>query len=186
MSKWTFKLTTTCRFEICNSSSDIDRQRDRDEIVDWTLDKIEEPEFQAGDAKIDLLISTYHRNYEVMLYRDDQNISVWIDWDFAYEIPISADLRSRIGELCQWWRHVPGIKMIYRWDWNDPQLKFNWMLANYWQIENGLYEDFIDWLKESNKYDDYVKQPRQEQERKFNDWLFNNYYKIVEAFTIVS
>ena len=72
--------------------------------------------------------------------------------------------------------------MIYHWDWCDPELTWSWIKANYREVEDYLYEEFIDWLKEDNKYDKYSKLKHSLQEKKFNDWLYDWYYKIVDIF----
>lgn len=73
--------------------------------------------------------------------------------------------------------------MEYRWDWKDPILHFNWMKCNYWDVENELYEEFIEDLNDSDRFDTYCTYNRKNQEDQFGKWLLNNYYKIVSAFS---
>ena len=79
-------------------------------------------------------------------------------------------------------RWVYGVKMIWHWDHADPELEYDWTIANYWTVENTLYEDFIDWLKEDKQYNRYCTMSDMRKEEEFNDWLFDNRYKIVDIF----
>lgn len=38
------------------------------------------------------------------------------------------------------WLGVPGIRMIWYGEWSDPELECNGYVANYWDVENTLYE----------------------------------------------
>ena len=147
------------------------------------LNHIETDDFQSGQTKIELYVYSLIRDYTISLYRDWDAMHVWIDWDFAYEVSLNGwRFGHTVRDLFRNWRWVPGIEMIYRWDRVDPQLFWNWIKANYREVEDYLYEDFIDWLKESNKYTQYSKLKKSLQDKKFNDWLFNHYYRIVEIF----
>ena len=42
------------------------------------------------------------------------------------------------------WRGVPGVRMDWHGEWADPELEYNGMRANYWDVENSMY----DWAKE--------------------------------------
>lgn len=161
----------------CNWHDDIE------DATDWTYKWIESDEFQSWNTKLELRVTTVWRTYDIWLYRDWDAIHVWIDWNFAYEISLSSwGLKSWIRHLFQNWRWVPGIEMIYRWDWNDPLLMWNWIKANYREVEDYLYEDFIDWLRDTKKYDRYKNSKKSSQDKMFNDWLFDHYYRIVEIF----
>ena len=162
---------------VCSSAEDIM------EATKWTMKWIETDEFQSWNTKLELHVDTLWRTYDISLYRDWWCMHVWFDWDFAYEVELNAGwFQECVKQLFHNWRWVPWIKMEYRWDWNDPLLHWNTLTANYREVEDYLYEDFIDWLKESNKYTQYSKLKKSLQDKKFNDWLFNHYYRIVEIF----
>jgi len=162
---------------VCNAQADID------EATAFVMKWIETDEFQSWDTKLELHVDALWRNYDIGLYRDWDYMHVWFDWNFAYELSLSSwGLKTCISQLFRNWRWVPGIYIQYRWDWNDPLLHWSWLVANYREVEDYLYEDFIDWLKESNKYNQYCKLKKSLQDKKFNDWLFDNYYKIVDIF----
>lgn len=162
---------------VCNSQADID------EATGFVMKWIETDEFQSWDTKLELRVNTIRRNYDIGLYRDWNCIHVWFDWNFAYELSLSSwGLKTCISQLFRNWRWVPGIYMQYRWDWSDPLLHWSWLVANYREVEDYLYEDFIDWLKESNKYTQYSKLKKSLQDKRFNDWLFEHYYRIVDIF----
>lgn len=40
----------------------------------------------------------------------------------------------------KWWYGVPGIRMIWHGEWNDPELECDGYVANYWDVENTMYE----------------------------------------------
>lgn len=156
---------------------------DIDEATGFVMKWIETNEFQSWWTKLELRVDTVWRNYDIGLYRDWDYIHVWFDWNFAYELSLSSwGLKNCISQLFHNWRWVPWIYMQYRWDWSDPLLHWNTLAQNYWEVEDYLYEDFIDWLKETNQYDKYVKLKKSLQDKKFDDWLFEHYYKIVEIF----
>lgn len=60
------------------------------------------------------------------------------------------------------WRGVPGVKMIWHGEWADPELEYDGMTVNYYDVEESLYE----YAKELgiNADDDY----------EFNEWLQSN------------
>ena len=162
---------------VCNLQADID------EATAFVMKWIETNEFQSWHTKLELHVDALRRNYDIGLYRDWDYMHVWFDWNFAYELSFSSwGLKTCISQLFRNWRWVPGIYMQYRWDWSDQLLHWNWLVANYREVEDYLYEDFIDWLRENNKYNQYCKLKKSLQDKKFNDWLFENYYKIVDIF----
>lgn len=170
-------ITKRINISVCDAENDINESTNR--VLKW----IETDEFQSWNTKLELHVDTAWRNYDIGLYRDWNCIHVWIDWNFAYEIDLSSWwLKTFISQLFRNWRWVPWIQMEYRWDWNDPLLHWCWITVNYREVEDYLYDDFIDWLKDCNKYNDYVQQRRSWQDKKFNDWLFNHYCRIVEIF----
>lgn len=170
-------VSKNINISVCDCENDIN------EATKWIMKWIETDEFQSWDTKLELRVDTVWRNYDIALYRDCWDIYVWIDWNFVYSIELNAWwLRTFIFQLFKNWRWVPGIQMEYRWDRNDPLLHWCWITANYREVEDYLYDDFIDWLKDSNKYDEYNQQRHSWQDKKFNDWLFNHYDRIVEIF----
>lgn len=40
----------------------------------------------------------------------------------------------------KWWYGVPGIRMIWHGEWSDPELECDGYVANYWDVENTMYE----------------------------------------------
>lgn len=151
--------------------------------IDWLMKWIEGYDFQTWDTKLELHVQTNWRCYDIWLYRDWDTMHVWIDWNFVYEIFLnSLGLRSCVRQLFSNWRWVPGIYMEYKWDWCDPVLHWNTLRANYREVEDYLYEDFIDWLRDTKKYDRYKNSKKSLQDKMFNDWLFDHYYRIVEIF----
>lgn len=171
---------------IISKNIDISNCNCHEDILDATkfiMKWIETDEFQSWDMKLEVRVSTNWRDYDIGLYRDCDAIHVWIDWNFAYEINLNSGwLSNYVRQLFKNWRWVPGIEMIYHWDRCDPELQWCWIKANYREVEDYLYDDFIDWLKSSNKYDDYIQQRHSWQDNKFNDWLFDHYSRIVDIF----
>ena len=170
-------ITKHINISVCDAENDINESTNR--VLKW----IESNEFQSWDMKLELCVDTLWRTYDVTLYRDWRSMHVWFDGDFAYEVDLSAGwFKNCIRQLFQNWRWVPGIYMEWHWSQSDPYLQWNTLRANYREVEDYLREDFIDWLKESNQYDNYNTLKKSVQDKKFNDWLFKNYYKIVEIF----
>ena len=170
-------ITKHINISVCDAENDINESTNR--VLKW----IESNEFQSWDMKLELCVDTLWRTYDVTLYRDWWSMHVWFDGDFAYEVDLSAGwFKNCIRQLFQNWRWVPWIYMEWHWSQSDPYLQWNTLRANYREVEDYLYEDFIDWLKESNKYNQYCKLKKSLQDKKFNDWLFDNYYKIVDIF----
>lgn len=161
----------------CNFNQDVEEATSR--VMKW----IDTDEFQSGNTKLELRVDTLRRIYDIGLYRNCDAIHVWFDGNFAYELSLSSwGLKTYINQLFRNWRWVPGIQMIYHWDRCDPELARSWIKANYREVEDYLYEDYIDWLKQDNKYDKYSKLKHSLQEKKFNDRLYQNYCRIVEIF----
>ncbi len=170
-------ITKRINISVCDAENDINESTNR--VLKW----IESNEFQSWDMKLELCVDTLWRTYDVTLYRDWRSMHVWFDGDFAYEVDLSAGwFKNCIRQLFQNWRWVPWIYMEWHWSQSDPYLQWNTLRANYREVEDYLREDFIDWLKDSNQYDNYNTLKKSVQDKKFNDWLFKNYYKIVEIF----
>ena len=111
------------------------------------MKRVETDEFQSGDTCIYLNVDTLWRTYDISLYRDWNSMHVWFDWDFAYEVDLNSGWFKRcVTQLFQNWRWVPGIFMEWHWSQSDPYLQWNRLRANYREVEDYLYEDFIDWL----------------------------------------
>ena len=41
----------------------------------------------------------------------------------------------------KWWYGAPGIRMIYHGDWNDPELEADGFVANYYDVEQYMYDN---------------------------------------------
>ena len=153
------------------------------EATAFVMKWIETDEFQSWNTKLELHVYASYRDYDIGLYRDGDAMHIWFDWNFAFEIELNSwAVRHTVECLFRNWRWVPGIEMIYHWDRSDPELYWSWLKANYREVEDYLYEEFVDWLRDTNKYNQYNKLKKSLQDKKFNDWLFNNYYKIVDIF----
>lgn len=172
-------MIITKRIDISHCNFD----KDVEDATSWTLNMIESNDFQSGWTCLELLVDTLWRQYTVTLYRDWWYMHVWFDGYFAFEVDLSWWwFTNTVRSLFQNWRRVPWIQMEYHWDRADPMLIFNWMKACYREVENTLREDFTDWLKEADKYNEYNTLSKSVQEKRFDDRLYNNYYKIVETF----
>lgn len=76
----------------------------------------------------------------------------------------------------KWWRGVPNVRMTWHGEYSDPELEYNGIVANYYDIEDTLYEDF----KKETGY----KTPDDEEETDdmFDNWLSDNKYRVYELF----
>ena len=48
------------------------------------------------------------------------------------------------------WKYFEEALFIYHGDWNDPELKYNGKLYNYYDIENAMTENFRDYAEDNN------------------------------------
>lgn len=74
------------------------------------------------------------------------------------------------------WRGLEKVKMIWNGSQSDPRLKFDWIIANYWTVEDYLYELF----KEDTEGEEKLKET--ERNNLFNKWLKNNFYEVEDIF----
>ena len=74
------------------------------------------------------------------------------------------------------WRGLEQVKMIWNGSRNDPELKYDWIVANYWTIEDYLYELF----KEDTKDEDKLTQ--KERDLLFGKRLKENFYEVEDIF----
>ena len=77
----------------------------------------------------------------------------------------------------KWWRGVEWVEMIWHWTQSDPELKYNWVIANYWTVEDWLYEIFEEDMKEL-----WAKIEEKERDSVFNHWLRDNFYIVQDIF----
>lgn len=80
------------------------------------------------------------------------------------------------------WRGLEKVKMIWHWTNSDAELECNWIVANYWDIENCLFEWFKEEKEEQKEWDKYRAMTEQEQDKVFNEWLKENKYQVEELF----
>lgn len=45
-------------------------------------------------------------------------------------------------EKKKYWRGVQGVTMIWHGEWSDPELEYEGNVANYWQIEDSMWESY--------------------------------------------
>ena len=77
----------------------------------------------------------------------------------------------------QWWRGVPDVTMIWHGEWADPELQYEDYVANYYEVEDPLWDNF----KEETGRDDNTENV----DDIFNDWLVKNKYDVYEYITNV-
>lgn len=79
-------------------------------------------------------------------------------------------------------RWVKSVEMIWHWSQSDPELKYEWIVANYWTIEDSLYEDFVAELQENDMYELYKWFTETDRDSCFSRWLNKNEHLIWELF----
>lgn len=74
-------------------------------------------------------------------------------------------LKKRAYSISDNWRGNPNIKVKYYNEWADPDLLYDDYVFNYWDIEDALWEDFLEYneLDESDAYDGYDIKPEYEE-----------------------
>lgn len=77
----------------------------------------------------------------------------------------------------KWWRWLEWVEMIWHWTQSDPELKYNWAIANYWTVEDWLYEIFEEDMKEL-----WATIKEKERDSVFNHWLKDNFYIVQDIF----
>jgi len=76
------------------------------------------------------------------------------------------------------WRWLKNVKMIWRGSQSDPLLKYKWIIANYWTIEDYLRELF----KEDTDKLVYKMLSENELNTMFNNRLKDNFYEVEDIF----
>ena len=75
------------------------------------------------------------------------------------------------------WRGLKGVEMIWHWSQSDPELKYEWVVANYRTVEDWLNEIFEEDMKEL-----WAKIEEKERDSVFNKWLKDNFYIVQDIF----
>jgi len=75
------------------------------------------------------------------------------------------------------WRGLEKVKMIRHGTQPDPELIFDWIKANYWTIEDYLYD-----LRKWDNEDIYKILTENQRDFLFNKWLKNNFYEVEDIF----
>lgn len=75
------------------------------------------------------------------------------------------------------WRGLKGVEMIWHWSQSDPELKYEWVVANYRTVEDWLNEIFEEDMKEL-----WAKIEEKERDGVFNQWLKDNFYIVQDIF----
>ena len=78
------------------------------------------------------------------------------------------------------WRGLEQVKMIRHGTQSDPELVYNWIKANYWNIEDYLYD-----LRKWDNEDIYKILTENQRDFLFNKWLKNNFYEVEDIFNQV-
>lgn len=81
------------------------------------------------------------------------------------------------------WRGIEWVEMIWHWTQSDPELKYEWVVANYWTVEDWLYDRFKEDLQESGEDELYDKFVDKDKDIWFNRWLKENDYLIWDIFS---
>lgn len=71
------------------------------------------------------------------------------------------------------WRGVEGVEMIDHGDWSDPELRYKHMVANYYDVEDGLRVLFEDDEKIDGDWTD-------KNDEDFSLWCQLNRYEVIE------
>ena len=75
--------------------------------------------------------------------------------------------------------------MIWRGSQNDALLEYDGYIANYWTVEDWLYDIFKEDLREENKLDEYLKANDENSNKRFNKRLKENSYLIDDIFSMI-
>lgn len=89
--------------------------------------------------------------------------------------------RERFPEK-KWWRWVEGVEMIWHWTNCDPELEYKWIVANYYEIEDSLYESFKDCMEQIMDWEVYKVLSEEQRDYLFNGWLKEHMDEIEETF----
>lgn len=55
-------------------------------------------------------------------------------------------------EKKNYWRGVEGVTMIWHGEWSDPELEHDGKVANYWDVENTMWERYKEECRSSDFY----------------------------------
>ena len=71
--------------------------------------------------------------------------------------------RNRLRESDRWWCGIKGVKSIWHGEWSDPELEYDGMVVNEWDVQDWLWDDYKEECSENgiepddNKgFDDYI------------------------------
>lgn len=51
-----------------------------------------------------------------------------------------------------YWRGVEGVTMIWHGEWSDPELEYDGKVANYWDVENTMWERYKEECRSADFY----------------------------------
>ena len=74
-------------------------------------------------------------------------------------------------------RGLDWVEMIWHWTQSDPELKYDWIVANYWTVEDWLYGIFEEDMKEQ-----WADPKKRDNDEVFNHWLKDNFYMVQDIF----
>lgn len=80
-------------------------------------------------------------------------------------------------------RWLKNVKMIRHGTQSDPELKFDWIVANYWTVENRLFDIFTEELQDEWKYNLYCWFTEKDKDLQFNSRLSKNSYLLGDIFS---
>lgn len=72
--------------------------------------------------------------------------------------------------------------MIWRGTQTDALLRYKWITANYWTIEDSLYGIFKECLLDENKREEYNKLKEDDADKYFNKRLKDNFHEVEDMF----
>ena len=120
-------------------------------ISDRTMDTIR----KAGLS----VVKDQYGEYEVIAYDRKESLS-------RTHRPVKEKVRKRMREG---WRGHPDIEMIWHGEWADPDLEYKGYIFNYWDVEDAMWEDF---LEVTGHKDSEANDPKVEKE--FNQYVIEN------------
>ena len=94
------------------------------------------------DKFIDELAYDVGTQLEIILAGEDDELKE------AVKGRVNERRRSRVNEA--FYRGNKSIKFVYNGDYADPDLIYNGYTFNYWEIENALWEDFLDRVEDGD------------------------------------
>ena len=87
---------------------------------------------------------------------------------------------NRFMEKKSYWRGVEGVTMIWHGEWSDPELEHDGKVANYWDVENTMWERYKDLARSEGYTEDELNELGEAGFNKYCQKYKDEVYELIE------